>query len=128
MSDHFAAFSFVDRITALEPGLRARGTFAIPPHIDAFPSCLMAEAVGQLAAWVAMAHIRFRGRPVAALALETRFLHLAPGQATAILTSRSKPVTTSGRQWRHRERDGSTRDRTETMPGTHDAGGGLRRS
>ena len=81
MTDHFAAFSFVDRITALEPGLRAHGTFAIPPGIDAFPSCLMAEAVGQLAAWVAMAHIGFRGRPVAALALETRFLHPArPGQ------------------------------------------------
>lgn len=81
MTDHFAAFSFVDRITALEPGLRAHGTFAIPPHIDAFPPCLVAEAVGQLAAWVAMAHIGFRGRPVAALALETRFLHGArPGQ------------------------------------------------
>jgi 3-hydroxymyristoyl/3-hydroxydecanoyl-(acyl carrier protein) dehydratase len=81
MSDHFAAFSFVDRITALEPGLRACGTFAIPPHIEAFPSCLVAEAVGQLAAWVAMAHIGFRGRPVAALAQETRFLRGArPGQ------------------------------------------------
>jgi 3-hydroxymyristoyl/3-hydroxydecanoyl-(acyl carrier protein) dehydratase len=81
MTDHFAAFSFVDRITALEPGLRARGTFAIPPHIDSFPPCLMAEAVGQLAAWVAMAQIGFRGRPVAALALETRFLRSArPGQ------------------------------------------------
>ena len=81
MTDHFAAFSFVDRITALEPGLRARGTFAIPPHIDTFPPCLMAEAVGQLAAWVAMAHIEFSGRPVAALAFETRFLHGArPGQ------------------------------------------------
>ena len=41
--------------------------------IDAFPPCLVAEAVGQLAAWVAMAHIDFRGRPVAALATETRF-------------------------------------------------------
>ena len=81
MTDHFAAFSFVDRITALEPGVRAHGAFAIPPRIDAFPPCLMAEAVGQLAAWVAMAHIGFRGRPVAALALETRFLHGArPGQ------------------------------------------------
>ena len=45
-----------------------------PPRIAAFPPCLMAEAVGQLAAWVAMAHIGFRGRPVAALARETRFL------------------------------------------------------
>ena len=40
----------------------------------------MAEAVGQLAAWVAMSHIGFRGRPVAALANETRFLRAArPG-------------------------------------------------
>ena len=80
MVDHFAAFSFVDRITELEPGKRARGTFAIPAGIDAFPPCLMAEAVGQLAAWVAMSRIEFRGRPVAALANETRFLRAAkPG-------------------------------------------------
>jgi len=74
MADHFAAFSFVDRITEYEPGRRARGRYAIPPRIAAFPSCLVAEAVGQLAAWVSMAHIGFRGRPVAALANETRFL------------------------------------------------------
>jgi 3-hydroxymyristoyl/3-hydroxydecanoyl-(acyl carrier protein) dehydratase len=73
MNDHFAAFSFVDRITELEPGRHARGTFAIPATIPDFPACLVAEAVGQLAAWVAMAHIEFRGRPVAALANETRF-------------------------------------------------------
>ncbi|HTQ01152.1 MAG TPA: hypothetical protein VMN56_17660 [Casimicrobiaceae bacterium] len=80
MTDHFAAFSFVDRITDLVPGIRARGRFAIPPGIEEFPACLMAEAVGQLAAWVAMSHIDFRGRPVAALARETRFLHAAkPG-------------------------------------------------
>jgi 3-hydroxymyristoyl/3-hydroxydecanoyl-(acyl carrier protein) dehydratase len=73
MNDHFAAFSFVDRITEHEPGRRARGSYAVPAGIPAFPSCLVAEAVGQLAAWVAMAHIDFRGRPVAALANETRF-------------------------------------------------------
>jgi len=71
MADHFAAYSFVDRITELEPGKRARGQFAVPRDIPPFPSCLVAEAVGQLAAWVAMAHIAFRGRPVAALANET---------------------------------------------------------
>jgi 3-hydroxymyristoyl/3-hydroxydecanoyl-(acyl carrier protein) dehydratase len=81
MSDHFAAFSFVDRIAALEPGVRARGTFSIPADIGEFQPSLLAEAVGQLAAWVAMAHIGFRGRPVAALARETRFLRGArPGQ------------------------------------------------
>ncbi len=73
MNDHFAAFSFVDRITEHEPGRRARGSYAVPAGIPAFPSCLVAEAVGQLAAWIAMAHIDFRGRPVAALANETRF-------------------------------------------------------
>ena len=73
MADHFAAFSFVDCITEYEPGRRARGRYAIPPGVAAFPSCLVAEAVGQLAAWVSMAHIGFRGRPVAALANETRF-------------------------------------------------------
>jgi 3-hydroxymyristoyl/3-hydroxydecanoyl-(acyl carrier protein) dehydratase len=73
MADHFAAFSFVDRIIEYEAGRRARARYAVPADIDAFPSCLVAEAVGQLAAWVAMAHIGFRGRPVAALANETRF-------------------------------------------------------
>ena len=73
MADHFAAFSFVDGITEYEPGRRARGRYFVPGDIAAFPSCLVAEAVGQLAAWVAMAQIGFRGRPVAALANETRF-------------------------------------------------------
>jgi 3-hydroxymyristoyl/3-hydroxydecanoyl-(acyl carrier protein) dehydratase len=80
MDDHFAAFSFVDRITALEPGVRARGTFTVPGDLDAFPACLVAEAVGQLAAWLAMDKIGFRGRPVAALATETVFHgDVAPG-------------------------------------------------
>lgn len=80
MSEHFAAFSFVDRITAFEPGVRARGTFTVPGDIAAFPACLVAEAVGQLAAWTAMAQIDFRGRPVAALATETLFHgEVAPG-------------------------------------------------
>lgn len=73
MADHFAAFSFVDRITGLRPGLRARGQFAVPAVLPEFPSCLVAEAIGQLAAWVAMAQVDFHGRPVAALANETRF-------------------------------------------------------
>ena len=45
--------------------------FAVPADIPPLSSCLVAEAVGQLAAWVAMAHVSFRGRPVAALAGET---------------------------------------------------------
>jgi 3-hydroxymyristoyl/3-hydroxydecanoyl-(acyl carrier protein) dehydratase len=80
MADHFAAFSFVDRITKVEPRLRARAVFDVPAGIVEFPSCLVAEAVGQLAAWVAMAEIEFRGRPVAALATETIFHRdIAPG-------------------------------------------------
>lgn len=70
---HFAAFSFVDRINSFEAGKRARGEFAVPRDLAGFPSCLVAEAVGQLAAWVAMAKVEFRARPVAALANETRF-------------------------------------------------------
>ena len=82
MDDHFAAFSFVDRIVEYDAGRRARGRYAVPAGIAAFPPCLVAEAVGQLAAWVAMAHVGFRGRPVAALANETRFrAEVAPGSA-----------------------------------------------
>lgn len=81
-AEHFAAFSFVDRIVEHVPGKRARGLFAIPASLPSFPSCLVAEATGQLAAWVAMAHVAFRGRPVAALANETRFFADAkPGQS-----------------------------------------------
>jgi len=80
MADQFAAFSFVDRITGFTPGVGARGQFAVPAGLPAFPSCLVAEALGQLAAWVAMARVDFRGRPVAALADETRFHgDVAPG-------------------------------------------------
>ncbi|HWZ71562.1 MAG TPA: hypothetical protein VN326_08805 [Casimicrobiaceae bacterium] len=74
MTGHFAAFSFVDRISEFIDGTRARGTFWVPQGIRNFPSCLVAEAVGQLAAWVAMSKVDFRVRPVAALATETRFL------------------------------------------------------
>jgi 3-hydroxymyristoyl/3-hydroxydecanoyl-(acyl carrier protein) dehydratase len=77
---HFAAFSFVDRITEFAPGKAARGVFHVPAALAEFPACLVAEAVGQLAAWVSMEHIQYRGRPVAALAGETCFLRdAAPG-------------------------------------------------
>ena len=83
--DHFAAFSFVDRITEFSPGKSARGIFHVPAGIIAFPACLVAEAVGQLAAWVSMEHIDYRGRPVAALAGETRFLgRVVPGDSLAL--------------------------------------------
>src|SRR5260370_24797317 len=74
MTEHFAAFSFVDRLTDFIDGTRARGYFWIPEETRVFPSCLAAEAVCRLAAWVAMSQVEFRVRPVAALATETRFL------------------------------------------------------
>lgn len=80
MADRISAFSFVDRITSLEPGRRARGRFSIPAALPEFSICLVAEAVAQLSAWVAMAHSEFRGRPVAALSKEMRILgEAAPG-------------------------------------------------
>jgi 3-hydroxymyristoyl/3-hydroxydecanoyl-(acyl carrier protein) dehydratase len=80
MPDRFSAFSFLDRITSLEAGRRARGRFAIPAGRPAFSICLVAEAVGQLAAWAAMAQAEFRRRPVAALSGETRIVGAAaPG-------------------------------------------------
>lgn len=81
MPERFAAFSFVDRITRLEPGVRAQGCYAVPPSVPRFPPCFVAESVGQLAAWVAMSTVDFRSRPVTGLAGETRFFSaVKPGQ------------------------------------------------
>ena len=81
MADRFSSFSFVDRITGIEPGTRGQGRFAVPAGLPDFPPCLVAEAVGQLAAWVAMAHGEFRRRPVAGLAGEVQILGgVVPGQ------------------------------------------------
>ena len=68
-----------------EPGRRARGRLrgAARTSPRSRP-CLVAEAVGQLAAWVAMAHVDFRGRPVAALAGETRFLARRRARASTL--------------------------------------------
>lgn len=80
MSGRYGAFTFCDRITTFVPARRASARFAIPAGLPAFASCLVAEATGQLAAWVSMAHVGFRGRPVAALAGETRYARdVAPG-------------------------------------------------
>ena len=76
----FAAFSFVDRITASDAQGHARGVYTIPAGLPTFPASLVAEATGQLAAWIAMERVGFRRRPVAALAGETRFHAIAsPG-------------------------------------------------
>lgn len=81
MSERYSAFSFVDRITETRSGKGATGQFLIPAHIAEFPSTFAAEAVGQLAAWNAMAHLGYRLRPVAGIAADVRFLRpLRPGQ------------------------------------------------
>jgi 3-hydroxymyristoyl/3-hydroxydecanoyl-(acyl carrier protein) dehydratase len=68
MDGHFRAFTFVDRITAVEKGKTIRGRYTIPASVAEFPPSLVAEATGQLAAWSAMAFVDFASRPVAGLA------------------------------------------------------------
>ena len=81
MDEHFRAFTFVDRITSVQPGVQIRGHYTIPPGLDNFPASLVAEAVGQLAAWSAMAALDFKVRPVAGLAGGVEFLSpVRPGQ------------------------------------------------
>jgi 3-hydroxymyristoyl/3-hydroxydecanoyl-(acyl carrier protein) dehydratase len=81
MDSHFCAFSFVDRITSLEQGVSVHGHYAIPSQVDSFPASLVAEAVGQLAAWAAMAAVDFSHRPVAGIAGRIELLSsVRPGQ------------------------------------------------
>lgn len=68
MPHHFRAFSFVDRIISVQPGVRVQGLYAIPPTLTEFSGSLVAEATGQLAAWSAMAAVDFKSRPVAGIA------------------------------------------------------------
>jgi 3-hydroxymyristoyl/3-hydroxydecanoyl-(acyl carrier protein) dehydratase len=78
---HFRAFSFVDRIGSHVPGALVRGSYHIPSHLDAFPLSLVAEAVGQIAAWAAMAAADFKVRPVAGIAASIDLLLTPrPGQ------------------------------------------------
>jgi 3-hydroxymyristoyl/3-hydroxydecanoyl-(acyl carrier protein) dehydratase len=74
MSGRFRSFSFVDRITRRDGG-RVEGHFAVPLGVH-FPASLMAEAVGQLAAWSAMAQLEFAHRPVAGLASAVHYHQL----------------------------------------------------
>jgi 3-hydroxymyristoyl/3-hydroxydecanoyl-(acyl carrier protein) dehydratase len=81
MNGRFCAFSFVDRITTPERGCSIRGHYAIPPEVDDLPVSLVAEAVGQLAAWAAMSAVDFSHRPVAGIAGRMELLSVArPGQ------------------------------------------------
>lgn len=68
MSHHFRAFSFVDRITSVEPGVFIKGVYSVPATLRGFSGSLVAEATGQLAAWSAMAAVDFKSRPVAGIA------------------------------------------------------------
>lgn len=78
------SFSFVDHILEIEPGRRARGTYLLPARWEEIPPWLIAEAIGQLAAWTAIAGSDFRRRPVAAIAGEV-VVRIAAGRAGATL-------------------------------------------
>lgn len=81
MDEHFRAYTFVDRITSIEDGMRIRGTYSIPAALENFPLPLLAESVGQLAAWAAMSAVNFERRPVAGIAGGIDLLEPAkPGQ------------------------------------------------
>jgi 3-hydroxymyristoyl/3-hydroxydecanoyl-(acyl carrier protein) dehydratase len=81
MDLHFRAFSFIDRITSLDNNIRIRGRYSIPGVLPAFPTSLAAEAVGQLAAWAAMAASNFQLRPIAGIAGTIEYLSSSqPGQ------------------------------------------------
>jgi len=81
MNEHFRAFSFVDRITVPADGARIEGSYMVPSDLENFPSALVAEAVGQLAAWGSMNAMNFERRPVAGLAGKIELLAgVQPGQ------------------------------------------------
>jgi 3-hydroxymyristoyl/3-hydroxydecanoyl-(acyl carrier protein) dehydratase len=59
-------FLFVDSIERIESGKRARGRFKTLAGM-AMPPSLIAEAIGQLAGWIAMERCDFSARPVAGI-------------------------------------------------------------
>jgi 3-hydroxymyristoyl/3-hydroxydecanoyl-(acyl carrier protein) dehydratase len=74
------AFHLVTRILSVEDARAARGLFRVPASGPPLSPCLVAEAIGQLAAWVAMARFDFRLRPVAGIAGDVEFsAHVSPG-------------------------------------------------
>lgn len=85
MSEHFRAFSFVDRILSDDTGKRITGEYQIPAGIDEFPQSLVAEAIGQLAAWSSMKAIDFKCRPVAGIAGAVDLIsQVRPGQTLSL--------------------------------------------
>jgi len=71
---HIVSFLLVDRISEFAPGAAARGHLRPPAGRAGLPPCLLVEAVGQLAAYVAMEWADFASRSVAATAGEVRVL------------------------------------------------------
>jgi 3-hydroxymyristoyl/3-hydroxydecanoyl-(acyl carrier protein) dehydratase len=69
-------FTFVDRISAIEAD-RAEGQIHWVPGAAPLPPWLVIEAIGQLAAWIAIARSDFTSRPVAALIGEARLNDVA---------------------------------------------------
>ena len=81
MEAHSRAFTLIDRITTVDPGVRIRGHYRIPPTLEKFPSSLVAEATGQLAGWAIMAAVDFKFRCLAGIAEKVELLADArPGQ------------------------------------------------
>ena len=85
MSDHFRAFSFVDRIISDKVGSRIAAEYEIPDSIDSFPLSLVSESIGQCAAMSAMRAVDFQFRPVAGIAGHVEFFQEAkPGQTLVL--------------------------------------------
>ncbi|MDG2303134.1 MAG: hypothetical protein P8R42_00545 [Candidatus Binatia bacterium] len=64
------SFQLVDRIHEFSTAKSASGILALPDGSEDFPLSLVVEAIGQLAAYIAMDHVDFAMRPVAAIAGE----------------------------------------------------------
>ena len=71
------SFSFVHKISHIDPGHHARGSLRLSSEEGPTSPSLVTEAVGQLAAWAAMAAVDFERRPVAGIAGEVTL----PGDA-----------------------------------------------
>ena len=77
------SFVFVDRISAITAA-SARGELRRAPDAPPLPPWLVIEAVGQLAARIAMARGNFATRPVAALVGEVHLIGAAVGGTLAL--------------------------------------------
>ena len=104
MSDHFRAFSFVDRILSDKQGKAIVGQYRVPDSVREFPVALVAESIGQCAAMSSMAAVNFKHRPVAGIASVVEFCgHALPGdilKLEATLTrADEEAVAYSGVAW-----------------------------